>query len=124
ERRLTTAASCNLRSPSNGRNFHAPSSSTCVMSKTDCWRAAIAFVVKPQHSALTRVLLISSGMPCVGERRTLSNAVVAAFAISSRDDPFVIPGNNCHCKIVGVPATHKFKKLSLGVLYQLGRYLH
>jgi hypothetical protein len=71
-----------------------------------------------------REYLIFSVMPCISERRPLSDTIGAAFVICSRDDPFVVPANNCHREAAEIPASQKFEKLSFGVLYQLGRCRH
>src|SRR4051812_1079894 len=49
--------------------------------------------------------LIFSVMPCISERRPLSDTIGAAFVIRSRDDPFVVPADNCHREAAEVPAS-------------------
>ena len=58
-----------------------------------------------QWRSYGREYLIFSVMPCISKRRPLSDAVGAAFVICSRDDPFVVPANNCHREAAEIPAS-------------------
>ena len=97
---------------------------TCVhplRASTHCVQEGAQHVVRPRSGGFAfaaawsgsplqwrpdrREYLIFSVMPCISERRPLSDTIGAAFVICSRDDPFVVPANNCHREAAEIPAS-------------------